>query len=100
MLFHSVATLACALNIVACAAASPTKRDVSVLIANILNNRTVNALDQHDDLIVRVNIDATKSFIGDVVDLLSQKRDDSSLVSIDVDVDDLLNNVSISVMSQ
>ncbi|KAG2135632.1 hypothetical protein BD769DRAFT_1664782 [Suillus cothurnatus] len=115
MLFHSITTLVCALSIVAHAAASPTKRDVDISIDNILYNATVKALDQRDDLIVRVDVDASKRlstlapllvkfFIGDVLDdvnFLSQKRDDGgSLVSIDIGVDNLLNNASISVMSQ
>lgn len=94
MLFHSVTTLACALSIFSHAAASPTKRDMSVLIDNILNNATVNALGQRNDLIVRVNVDAN------TVNLLGQKRDDDGLVSVDIDVDNLLNNASINVMSQ
>ncbi|KAG1838270.1 hypothetical protein DFJ58DRAFT_814306 [Suillus subalutaceus] len=96
-MFLSIITLACVLSIFAHAAASPTKRDVSVLIDNILNNATVNALDQRNDLIVRVDVDTR-----DVLDTVnfSQKRDDDGLVSVDIDVDNLLNNASISVLSQ
>lgn len=83
MLFHSVAILACALGIAAHAAASPTA--------------SVDALDQRDGLMVRVDVDASehlsilasllaKSFIGDVLDNvnLGQKRndDDDSLINV------------------
>ncbi|KAG1748083.1 hypothetical protein EDB19DRAFT_1684147 [Suillus lakei] len=117
MLFHCMTTLVCALSIVAHAAASPTRRngDVCVVIDSILNNATVNVLDQRDDLIVRAEVAARH--VLDNVELLSQKRDDGSLISIDIgqwglysswwlvdeippDVDNLLNNASISVMSQ
>ncbi|KAG1858563.1 hypothetical protein F4604DRAFT_1186992 [Suillus subluteus] len=96
-MFLSITTLACVLSIFAHAAASPTKRDVSVLIDNILNNTTVNDLDQRNDLIVRVDVDTR-----DVLDTVnfSQKRDDDGLVSVDIDVDNLLNNASISVLTQ
>ncbi|KAG1869110.1 hypothetical protein C8R48DRAFT_671121 [Suillus tomentosus] len=72
MLFHSVAILACTLSIAAHAAASPTA--------------SVDALDQRDGLMVRVDVDATKSSIGDVLDNvnLSQKRNDVGLIGVDV----------------
>ncbi|KAG1782157.1 hypothetical protein EV702DRAFT_1192813 [Suillus placidus] len=96
MLFHSITILACALSVVTRAAASPTRPDVSVVVDNILNNATVNALDRRDDLIVRVDVDT-----GDVldnVDFLSKKRDD--VVSVDLYVTDLLNNVTVGVLNQ
>lgn len=95
MLFHSITTFGCALSIVAHAAASPTNRDVGVLVDNALNSATVNVLDQRDDLIVRVDVDAK-----DVLDNVSRKRDNGSLVNIDIDLDNMLNNVSLTVLSR
>lgn len=83
MLFHSVAILACALSIAAHAAASPTA--------------SLDDLDQRDGLMVEVDVDAR-----DVLDNvnLSQKRDNDTLLSVNVDVSNILNNVSASILSQ
>ncbi|KAG1820060.1 hypothetical protein EV424DRAFT_1403474, partial [Suillus variegatus] len=82
MLFHSVAILACALGIAAHAAASPTA--------------SVDALDQRDGLMVRVDVDAR-----DVLDNvnLGQKRndDDDSLINVVVGLSNILNNATVNV---
>ncbi|KAG1795627.1 uncharacterized protein HD556DRAFT_1441963 [Suillus plorans] len=82
MLFHSVTILACALSIAAHAAASPTA--------------SVDALDQRDGLMVRVDVD-TRDVLDNVN--LSQKRDNDSLINVNVDVSNLLNNASVDVLS-
>ncbi|KAG2052303.1 hypothetical protein BDR06DRAFT_1009587 [Suillus hirtellus] len=83
MLFPSVAILACALSIAAHAAASPTA--------------SVDALDQRDGLMVRVDVDAKD--VQDNVNL-SQERDNDTLIGVDVDVSDILNNATVKVSSQ
>ncbi|KAG2079810.1 uncharacterized protein F5147DRAFT_681564 [Suillus discolor] len=83
MLFHSITILACALGITAYAAASPTA--------------SVDALDQLDGLMVRVDVDA-RDVLDDVN--LSQKRDNDTLLGVDVVVSNVLNNVSVGVLSQ
>ncbi|KAG1893644.1 uncharacterized protein F5891DRAFT_1065828 [Suillus fuscotomentosus] len=82
MLLHSVAILACALSIAAHAAASPTA--------------SLDDLDQRDGLMVGVDVDAD---VPDNVNL-SQKRANDTLLSVDVDVSDILNDFTANVFSQ
>lgn len=83
MLLHSVALLACALSIAAHAAASPTA--------------SLDDLDQRDGSMVGVDVDAED--VPDNVNL-SQKRANDTLLSVDVDVSDILNDFTANVLSQ